>query len=175
MFKFKKLSEILKERENENILYEKKLNIKRKYTESYPAINVYTNTKIRYKVLEKIGLNSIKIDEFKNLLKEMGISSSWLNKNFYLFKHNKNENTIKLSKYGMKLYNAIQAYQINEKNIEATSAHLDIDSGFDILLDHFNKLKSEFELENDQEKILKIEEIIKNLQNLKEEYFSIIK
>jgi len=94
-------------------LNEKRMQIKRKYTDKYPAKRISSNAKVRTAVFDAISDGIITADELKNILKEIGASSRWLSKNKKLFDISEDDGTTcyKLSPYANKI---IKAFIIDE-------------------------------------------------------------
>jgi hypothetical protein len=90
-------------------LFEAKVSYKRKYTESYPSKNVYSNSKVKAKILEAIADGSISNEEFNKILKELNANKRWVSRNSHLF--SVNEEGITLSKTGKKIYYKTRATQ----------------------------------------------------------------
>lgn len=97
---------------DEFFLNEKKVTIKRKYTEKYPAKNIYTLTPVRRKILEFVdSKGKVSYEDIKNFifqLKESGgkkPTMDWFYKNQHLFKKIKeNDNYyFVLSKMGARI------------------------------------------------------------------------
>ncbi len=89
-------------------LYEKKIKIKSKYTDKYPAKKISSNARVRTAVFDAISDGVITADELKNILKEIGASSRWLSKNKKLFNISEDDGTTcyKLSPYASKIMKA---------------------------------------------------------------------
>lgn len=100
-----------------NELFEKRITVKRKYTESYPAKIVSSNAKVRNEVLNAIADGKLTEEEFLGILSGVNAHGKWLTKNRKLFKIEE-ESGIKmysLSEYGKRIKNAILSnIQINE-------------------------------------------------------------
>jgi cytidyltransferase-like protein len=100
-----------------NELFEKRITVKRKYTESYPAKIISSNAKVRNEVLNAISDGKLTEEEFLGILSGVNAHGKWLTKNKKLFKIEE-ENGIKtysLSEYGKKIKSAILSnIQINE-------------------------------------------------------------
>ena len=92
----------------QEFLFEKKVTIKRKYTENHPAKHVSTSARVRNVVLDAMSDGVITEEELKNILSEIKAHNKWLKKNQSLFKleEDENGNTIyRLSKRGSRIKN----------------------------------------------------------------------
>lgn len=89
-----------------NYLAEKKVVLKRKYTENYPAKNVSTSAKVRNHVFNAIGDGVITEEEFQKILAEINANKRWANRNGRLFSIKEEESVrkISLSEYGKKIH-----------------------------------------------------------------------
>lgn len=88
----------------------KKVTLKRKYTENYPAITAGKTARIRNKMLEAIADGKITQEEFDAMLSELSTNSKkWMTRNTKYF--NVSEEGISLSKFGKRVLNQIK---INE-------------------------------------------------------------
>lgn len=95
------------EQENSNNLSERKLTIKRKYTDLHPAKEVGASAKVRNKVLEAIKDGKITKAEFDKLVSEFSKDARrWLQRNAQYF--NVSEDGISLSKSGSRILNQIK-------------------------------------------------------------------
>ena len=88
----------------------KKVTLKRRYTENYPAITAGKAARIRNKMLEAIADGKITQEEFDTMLSELSANSKkWMTRNTKYF--NVSEDGISLSKFGRRVLNQIK---INE-------------------------------------------------------------
>lgn len=88
----------------------KKVTLKRRYTENYPAITAGKAARIRNKMLEAIADGKITQEEFDAMLSELSTNSKkWMSRNTKYF--NVSEEGISLSKFGRRVLNQIK---INE-------------------------------------------------------------
>jgi len=93
----------------DNFITEKKVAVKRRYTEKYPAKNVSTSAKVRNAVLTAIADGHLTEEEVSNILSEISAHKRWLNRNLGLFNISEDENGIKrysLSPYGQRVRKA---------------------------------------------------------------------
>jgi cytidyltransferase-like protein len=102
-------------------LFEKKLNIKRKYTDAYPAKTISSEAKVRNAILTAVSDGILTEEEFVGILKSINANKGWIYKNKQLFKIEEDKGGLKtysLSKYGKKIFDAIiknsMPKQINE-------------------------------------------------------------
>jgi hypothetical protein len=96
----------------EDFVNEAKVQLKRKYTENYPAKHVYASTKVRNIILDSIKDGVVSKEEFSRIVKEAGASDSWVRKYSGFF--NMNETEVSLSKQGMKVWKGINPTPITE-------------------------------------------------------------
>lgn len=93
-------------------LNEKKVTLKRRYTENHPALTAGKDARIRNKMLEAIADGSLTQEEFNQILSELSTDSArWMKRNSRYF--NVSEDGITLSKFGSRILNQIK---INENN-----------------------------------------------------------
>jgi len=100
-----------------DFLTEKKVTIKRRYTESHPAKNVSTSARVRTSILEAIADGHITEEEMSRILIELKAHKRWLNRNKTLFNVSEDQGGIKtfsLSPYGKRVMNATKTTVINE-------------------------------------------------------------
>jgi cytidyltransferase-like protein len=91
-----------------NFLNEKKIVVKRRYTEAYPAKNVSTNARIRSVILDAISDGHITEEEMSRILSELRANKRWLGRNKTLFNISEDQAGIKtfsLSPYGLRVKN----------------------------------------------------------------------
>ncbi len=87
-------------------LTEKKVVIKRRYTESYPAKLASTSAKVRNAIFDAIADGHLTEDELKRILSEINANKRWLGRNQSLFNISEDQGGIKtytLSPYGQRL------------------------------------------------------------------------
>jgi cytidyltransferase-like protein len=101
-----------------NELFEKKITVKRKYTETHPAKIISSNANVRNEVLNAVSDGKLTEEEFLGILSGLNAHSKWLTKNRKLFKVEEDKaglKTYSLSEYGKKIKNALlSSVQINE-------------------------------------------------------------
>ena len=91
-----------------NFLNEKKVVVKRRYTEAYPAKNVSTNARVRTAILDSIADGHITEEEMTRILGVMKANKRWLGRNKTLFNISEDQSGIKtfsLSPYGQRVKN----------------------------------------------------------------------
>jgi hypothetical protein len=88
-------------------LNERKVTLKRRYTENHPAITAGKAARIRNKMLEAIADGKITQDEFNMMLSELSADSKrWMKRNSKYF--NVSEDGVTLSKSGSRILNQIK-------------------------------------------------------------------
>jgi cytidyltransferase-like protein len=99
-------------------LFEKKLTLKRKYTDAYPAKMISSDAKIRNAVIDAISDGQLTEEEFLNIISSTNAHGKWLTKNRNLFKIHEDKDGVKkysLSEYGKKVKNTmLKNIQVNE-------------------------------------------------------------
>ena len=91
-----------------NFLNEKKVTVKRRYTEAHPAKNVSTAARVRSSILEAIADGHITEEEMTRILSELKAHKRWLSRNKGLFNISEDQAGIKtfsLSPYGLRVKN----------------------------------------------------------------------
>jgi len=91
-----------------NFLNEKRVTVKRRYTEAYPAKNVSTAARVRSTILDSIADGHITEDEMTRILSELKAHKRWLSRNKGLFNISEDQAGIKtfsLSPYGLRVKN----------------------------------------------------------------------
>ena len=86
-----------------NFVNEKKVIVKRRYTEKHPAKNVSTAARVRNAVLDAISDGHVTEEELTKILSEIEAHKRWLKRNSNLFNISEDENGVKsysLSPYG---------------------------------------------------------------------------
>ena len=68
-----------------NFLNEKRVTVKRRYTEAYPAKNVSTAARVRSTILDSIADGHITEEEMTRILSELKAHKRWLSRNKGLF------------------------------------------------------------------------------------------
>lgn len=90
----------------EDFLNEAKKTTKRKYTESYPAQNMYSGAKVRKAIFDAIGDGVITEEEIQKILTELGADTRWhkRHKEFFVISE---DGTYSLSKRGKHVYSRV--------------------------------------------------------------------
>jgi hypothetical protein len=132
---------VLEEFSNEE-LNERRIVIKRRYTENHPAVTVGKTANIRNRMLEAIADGKLTKEEFNTILKEMSVDSKrWTTRNVKYF--NLSEDGVSLSKYGRSV---LKQTAVNEKFINETFASFINEAGHEddkgiVTGNDFNKIK----------------------------------
>jgi len=115
---FEKLQDWWESNVAESVVNEgKKVTLKRRYTENYPAVTAGKAARIRNKVLEAIKDGKISQEEFDKLVSELSNNSKrWTKNNAQYFTIS--EEGISLSKFGQKILKSITVNEKTEKNPE---------------------------------------------------------
>jgi nicotinamide mononucleotide adenylyltransferase len=101
-----------------SFITEKKVAVKRRYTEKYPAKNVSTAARVRNAVLDAVADGHLTEEEIQKILSEVSAHKRWLNRNTGLFNISEDESGVKrysLSPYGKRVKNATRV--VNEEAI----------------------------------------------------------
>jgi len=101
----------------DNFILEKKVAVKRRYTESHPAKFISTSAKIRNILLDSIGDKHLTEDEIVKILSEINAHKRWLSRNLNLFNISEDEIGVKrysLSPYGHRIRKATTVTSITE-------------------------------------------------------------
>ena len=106
----------------EQFVGEGKITLKRKYTESHPALTAGTHAKIRNTVLEAIADGTLTQEEFDTIVKEMSNDSGrWLRRNSKYF--SVSESGISLSKFGRRILTTINvSEEVKTEEVEEGNA-----------------------------------------------------
>ena len=91
-----------------NFLNEKRVTVKRRYTEAYPAKNVSTAARVRSTILDSVADGHITEEEMTRILSELKAHKRWLSRNKGLFNISEDQAGIKtfsLSPYGLRVKN----------------------------------------------------------------------
>jgi len=98
-------------------LNEKKIVVKRRYTEAYPAKNISTNARVRTVILDAISDGHITEEEMTRILYTLEANKRWLSRNKTLFNISEDQAGIKtysLSPYGKRVKDRTTPKVINE-------------------------------------------------------------
>jgi len=90
----------------DDFLLEKKVVIKRKYTENYPAKHASTSARVRNAVLDAMADGVLTEEELQNILQTANAGGRWFKKNSSLFRVTEDEDGVKrytLSKRGSRI------------------------------------------------------------------------
>lgn len=93
----------------QDFITEKRVTVKRRYTEKYPAKNVSTAARVRSAILDAVADGHLTEDEVNNILSEIKAHKRWLKRNVGLFNISEDETGIKrysLSPYGHRVRTA---------------------------------------------------------------------
>ena len=93
----------------QDFITEKRVTVKRRYTEKYPAKNVSTAARVRSAILDAVADGHLTEDEVNNILSEIKAHKRWLKRNLGLFNISEDETGIKrysLSPYGHRVRTA---------------------------------------------------------------------
>jgi cytidyltransferase-like protein len=91
-----------------DFLNEKRVTVKRRYTEAHPAKNVSTAARVRSTILDSIADGHITEEEMTRILSELKAHKRWLSRNKGLFNISEDQAGIKtfsLSPYGLRVKN----------------------------------------------------------------------
>ena len=100
-----------------NFLNERKVVVKRRYTEAYPAKNVSTNARVRNVILDAISDGHITEEELNRILTELQANKRWLKRNLSLFNISEDQDGItnySLSPYGQRIKDRTTPKVLNE-------------------------------------------------------------
>jgi len=100
-----------------NFLNERKVVVKRRYTEAYPAKNVSTNARVRNVILDAISDGHITKEEMNRILTELQANKRWLKRNSSLFNISEDQEgvtTYSLSPYGQRIKDRTAPKVLNE-------------------------------------------------------------
>lgn len=101
------------EEEFDKEVNEGKIQLKRRYTETYPQISVSTFAPVRNKIIEAIADGHITSEYFESIIKEFSTASKkWARGNKHYF--NVSEEGISLSTYGKRILSRIKTVNENE-------------------------------------------------------------
>jgi cytidyltransferase-like protein len=101
----------------DSFLLEKKIAVKRRYTENHPAKFVSSSAKVRNALLDSIGDGHLTEEEIIKVLSEISAHKRWLSRNLNLFNISEDQNGVKsysLSPYGHRIRKATKVTSITE-------------------------------------------------------------
>jgi cytidyltransferase-like protein len=101
----------------DSFLLEKKIAVKRRYTENHPAKFVSSSAKVRNALLDSIGDGHLTEEEIIKVLSEISAHKRWLSRNLNLFNISEDQNGVKsysLSPYGHRIKKATKVTSITE-------------------------------------------------------------
>ena len=93
----------------QDFITEKRVTVKRRYTEKHPAKNVSTAARVRSAILDAVADGHLTEDEVNNILSEIKAHKRWLKRNVGLFNISEDETGVKrysLSPYGHRVRTA---------------------------------------------------------------------
>ena len=93
----------------QDFITEKRVTVKRRYTEKHPAKNVSTAARVRSAILDAVAYGHLTEDEVNNILSEIKAHKRWLKRNVGLFNISEDETGVKrysLSPYGHRVRTA---------------------------------------------------------------------
>ena len=93
----------------QDFITEKRVTVKRRYTEKHPAKNVSTAARVRSAILDAVADGHLTEDEVNIILSEIKAHKRWLKRNVGLFNISEDETGIKrysLSPYGHRVRTA---------------------------------------------------------------------
>ena len=93
----------------QDFITEKRVTVKRRYTENHPAKNVSTSARVRSAILDAVADGHLTEDEVSNILSEIKAHKRWLKRNVGLFNISEDETGVKrysLSPYGHRVRTA---------------------------------------------------------------------
>jgi len=93
----------------QDFITEKRVTVKRRYTEKHPAKNVSTAARVRSAILDAVADGHLTEDEVNNILSEIKAHKRWLKRNLGLFNISEDETGIRrysLSPYGHRVRTA---------------------------------------------------------------------
>jgi hypothetical protein len=103
-----------------DFLNEKRVVIKRKYTESYPAKKLSTYAKVRNQVFSALQNGMLSEEEFLNVLSSTNAHNRWFKRNsrFFVVKEETGTKKIGLSSYGHKVMTKTLNENLEPGNIQ---------------------------------------------------------
>jgi len=93
-------------KEFDDVISEKRVTVKRRYTEKHPAKNISTAARVRNSIIEAMGDGVLTEEELTKILQELKAHKRWLSRNTKLFNISEDQNGIKtygLSPYGKRV------------------------------------------------------------------------
>jgi len=109
----------------QDFLNEKKVTLKRRYTENHPAMEAGLTARVRNKMIEAVADGTLTQEEFNSILSELSNDSKrWMTRNAKYF--NVSEDGITLSRFGKRV---LKTFAINENEgfiLESTRSQIGI-------------------------------------------------
>jgi hypothetical protein len=102
-------------KEFDDVISEKRVTVKRRYTEKHPAKNISTAARVRNSIIEAMGDGVLTEEELTKILQELKAHKRWLSRNTKLFNISEDQNGTKtygLSPYGKRVKS--KTLKINE-------------------------------------------------------------
>jgi hypothetical protein len=124
----------------EEFVNEAKVQVKRKYTESYPAKHVYASTRIRNAILDSVKDGVVSKEDFKKMIQDAGASESWVRKYSGFFKMN--EKDVRLSSAGIKIWKGLRPVEVSEASSDKVTLNVTVSNIDQSTADDFLKMFS---------------------------------
>ena len=105
---------------------EKRVTVKRRYTENHPAKSISTAARVRNSVIEAMGDGVLTEEELIKILQELKAHKRWLSRNTKLFNISEDQNGIKsytLSPFGKRVKSKTIAVNEGKLNLESGKSY----------------------------------------------------